>query len=112
MDKITNYQNILIHLLEDRYKLSHPLSPGVRAEMVIDKENHHYILMYVGWEKDRFSYYAALHFDIIEEKIWIQQNNTEDEIVDDLAAGGVHKSDIVLAFLPPEMRVYSGFASA
>lgn len=104
MDKIIKYATILAHLVEDRYKISHPQSPNVRAEMVIDKENHHYILMYVGWEKERFSYFSAIHFDIIGEKIWIQQNNTEDELVDELEAEGVDKADIVLAFLPPEKR--------
>ncbi len=112
MDKILKYSDILTHLLADRYKISHPQSPEVRAEIVIDRENHHYILMYVGWEKDRFYYFSAIHFDIIGEKIWIQQNNTEDALVDELESEGVDKSDIVLAFLPPEMRVHTGFALA
>jgi hypothetical protein len=50
--------------------------------------------------------------DIIDGKIWIQQNNLEELIVDELEAKGVEKSEIVLAFLPPEMREFSGFAVA
>ncbi|TAF92595.1 MAG: hypothetical protein EAZ32_00835 [Cytophagia bacterium] len=42
----------------------------------------------------------------------IQCNNTEREIVDELLANGVPKSDIVLGFMPPHARHFSGFAVA
>jgi hypothetical protein len=112
MDKVKKYGRILSQMLKNYYKRAQPQSPNVRAELIIDKKNHHYVLMYVGWERERFAYFAALHLDIIEGKIWIQQNNLEELIVDELEAKGVDKSEIVLAFLPPEMREFSGFAVA
>jgi hypothetical protein len=45
-------------------------------------------------------------------KIWIQCNNTEREIVDELMEKGVERQDIVLGFIPPYARIHSGFAVA
>jgi len=53
-----------------------------------------------------------LHFDIINGKIWVQQNGTEWEVGDMLEAQGVPKHDIVAGFLPPELREYSTYAVA
>ena len=50
--------------------------------------------------------------DIINEKIWIQQNNTEAKIVDELLERGVLREDIVLGFQHPQTRAISGFAVA
>ncbi|MFN0202756.1 MAG: XisI protein [Bacteroidia bacterium] len=112
-DKLKKYSRILTQLIKERHKIEKPHFPSVRAEMVIDRKHHHYILMYVGWEKSTFAYYAVVHFDIIEDKIWIQQNNTDEEgLIEEMLKKGIRSDEIVLAFLPPEMRKYSGFAVA
>lgn len=54
----------------------------------------------------------AFHFDIVDEKIWIQQNNTEAMIADELVERGVPATDIVLGFVVPDARQFSGFAVA
>ncbi|MEN8221131.1 MAG: element excision factor XisI family protein [Pseudomonadota bacterium] len=52
---------------------------------------------------------AVIHVDIIEDKIWIQYDGTEEGIAVDK---GVPKETIVLGFRPPELRSYTGFAVA
>ncbi len=52
------------------------------------------------------------HFDIINGKIWLQCNNTEHEVVDELMAQGVNNEDIVLGLVPPYARQFTGFAVA
>ena len=53
-----------------------------------------------------------MHFDIIDDKVWVQQNNTDWEVGDMLEERGVLKSDIVVGFLPPELRAYTKYAVA
>ena len=53
---------------------------------------------------------CIIHLEIINGKIWIQRDGTEDGIATDLLAAGVPKSDIVLAFHPPEIRQHTDFA--
>jgi hypothetical protein len=42
----------------------------------------------------------------------MQCNNAEREVVDELMAAGVQRQDIVLGFLPPHARQFSGFGVA
>jgi hypothetical protein len=42
----------------------------------------------------------------------MQCNNTEYEVVDEFMAAGVDRNDIVLGFVPPQARHFSGFAVA
>ena len=55
---------------------------------------------------------VIFHFDIKDGKICVQRNISDYDIVGDIEEKGVPKSDIVLAFLSPRMRPYSGYATA
>ena len=46
------------------------------------------------------------------EKIWVQRNISDYDIVGDIENKGVPKSDIVLAFHAPQMRPFTEYASA
>lgn len=77
MDKITQYQQIILALLQEYATIKNTLTPGITSQLIIDRENHHYQLLSIGRHKNRFTYTIAFHFDIIDEKVWIQQNNTD-----------------------------------
>ncbi len=113
MDKIKKYQKTILDYLheyaEDMYSRD---KSGLETEIVVDKENHHYQLVRVGWSDDRFSHYCPLHFDIKDGKIWLQVNNTEELVAEELVKRGIPPSDIVLGFHHKEMRPYTGFAVA
>ncbi len=111
MDKIKKYQDIICDLLQ-QYGAVKKIPNEVKAQILIDKDNNHYHLLSIGWYKNGFTYQTAFHFDIIDNKIWIQQNNTDIMVADELIDKGVLKEDIVLGFIAPTMRQYSGFAEA
>jgi XisI protein len=69
-----------------------------------------YRVMDIGWSNNRRVYDCDLHLDIINGKIWVQQNMTEMQIGQALMDKGVAKEDIVLGFQAPYAREYSGFA--
>ncbi|MBN3991469.1 MAG: XisI protein [Nostoc sp. NMS2] len=48
--------------------------------------------------------------DIINDKIWIQRDGTEDGIANEFVSVGIPKDRIVLAFQPTEVRKYTDFA--
>lgn len=64
----------------------------------------------MGWRNQRRIYGPVLHLDIMDNKIWIQQDGTEVGIANELVELGVPKQDIVLGFDPPIMRHLSEFA--
>jgi hypothetical protein len=53
-----------------------------------------------------------MHLDIIDGKIWIQRDGTEDGIAYELEDAGVPKCDIVLAFHSEDVRPHTGYAVA
>jgi hypothetical protein len=63
----------------------------------------------VGWRNQRRIYGPVLHLDIMDNKIWIQQDGTEVGIANELVELGVPKQDIVLGFDPPNLRKLSKF---
>ena len=66
--------------------------------------------MISGWNGNLRIHGCVVDVEIINDKIWIQRDGIEDGITDDLVAAGVPKDKIVLAFHPPEVRPYTGYA--
>lgn len=79
-------------------------------QTIFDVERDHYQLMYTGWENDRRVFGPLLHIDIQNGKVWIQWNDTEANVADDLMALGVQRQDIVLGFQPLYMWQFTDFA--
>ena len=107
--KINKYQAIILDFLTEQasYRIS---NSDLENQIVADKENHHYQLMRIGWRNNRYVRACPFQFDIKDGKVWIQQNRTDIEVGDELVARGIPKSDIVIGFLPIEMRNASGYA--
>jgi hypothetical protein len=82
----------------------------IQAQTIFDVDRDHYQLIYVGWRNQRRVYGPVLHLDIIDNKIWIQQDGTEVGIANELVELGVPNEDIVLGFDAPMMRKFSEFA--
>ena len=84
----------------------------IQNEAVFDDVNNRYIIVSVGWDDPKRVHGCLLHVDIIDGKIWIQTDFTEEGIADELESEGIQKSEIVLAFHDPDVREYTGYAAA
>lgn len=82
----------------------------ITPETIFDCDRDHYQLVYVGWQESRRVYGVVLHVDIIDGKIWVQQDGREVGIANQLVELGVPKQDIVLGMDPPMMRDLTDFA--
>ncbi len=114
MEKLTLYQDAVIRFMR-RYLAETGqgiYKDEVKRRILIDRENNSFQLLSAGWRGSHYIFGPIFHFDLIDGKIWIQCNNTEREIVDELMAAGVDRQDIVLGFVPPDARLFSGFAVA
>ena len=79
---------------------------------VFDTNRDRYLLMIVGWEEFRQVHGCIIHIEIIEDKIWIHRDGTEDGIASELLQAGIPKERIVLGFKSPRIRKHTGFAVA
>ena len=110
MDTLTQYRQYIQQILTDHAK--QVWDRRIQAETIMDEKRDHYQLLYVGWRDSKRVFGVAIHIDIIDHKIWIQQDGTEIGVANELLELGVPKTDIVLAFDPPNLRKYTDFAIA
>ena len=112
MDSITaqQYRSIVEQLLAEYAKFLH--SDNVQMELIFDREHNRYLLVETGWQEGRRIYGTLLHLDIIEGKVWIQHDGTEEGVALELTQAGIPKEHIVLGFKPEERRRLTEFAIA
>jgi hypothetical protein len=110
MDSLNiSYQNIVEQVLKN-YADFLGTDDQVQIELVFDRQHDRYLLIEAGWQNGYRIYGTVLHFDIIDQKIWIQHDGTEEGVAEELVAAGVPKAQIVLAFKPLDSRKYMEFA--
>jgi hypothetical protein len=102
MDKLIEfYKQCIKQVLSDYQSLNTDWS---NIELLFDDERKHYMVLRIGWFKHQRVHLCLVHIDIIDEKIVIQVNNTEDLIDSMLIETGIPREDICLGILPPEVR--------
>jgi XisI protein len=100
-----------VHAVFDKLKARQVLlPPGIERQLVLDDHNGHYQLLNIGWQGNRHTHAILVRIDIKGNLIWVQADNTEYGIVDELLNQGVLAEQIVLGFQAPYKRKYSGFA--
>lgn len=110
MDTLNNnLQEIIEKLLKD-YADFLGEDDRVQIELIFDREKNHYLLVETGWENDYRIYGTLIHIDIIDGKLWIQQDGTEDGIADELVTMGIPKERITLAYKSLQRRKITEFA--
>ncbi|MBU6361524.1 MAG: XisI protein [Chloroflexota bacterium] len=98
-------QTLLAQYAEERYN-----PKEIEAQLVCDVKNGHYQLIYVGWRGDHRIYTCLIHLDVKGDKIWLQQNMTDEQVAEDLLAMGVAPNQIVLAIHSPFRRQFTKYA--
>lgn len=111
MDALADYRMATERVLTDYARFLTTDAETV-CETVFDRVSDHYLLVEVGWENGYRIYGALIHIDILEGKLWIQQDGTEEGIAGELVTAGVPKDRIVLGFRAPSLRAQSEFAVA
>lgn len=83
---------------------------SVKDDLIFDAEYDRYLLVSTGWEGHKRILQPVIRVDIVDGKIWVQEDNTDWPITDAFVKAGVPKEDIVLGFHPEHLRQYTGFA--
>jgi XisI protein len=109
--KVKKYEGFVLNILGEYAKIRYS-NLDARNMLIADTNNHHYQVVTMGWDGKTHVHDCPIHIDIIDGKIWIQQNMTEIDLDDELMQLGVPKTDIVLGFLSPKMREYTDYALA
>ncbi|HEY6329669.1 MAG TPA: XisI protein [Blastocatellia bacterium] len=111
MDTLDHYRNVVEKLLTEYAMI--PYAYGeVKTEPVFDRNGDHYLLVNVGWDQGLRVHGCLVHIDLIDGKLWIQRDGTEQGMACELEEAGIPKDHIVLGFRAPELRKYTDYAVA
>lgn len=111
MDTLDTYRRIIKDILIAYSQI--PYSHGnIESKTVFDSENDSYLLITFGWDGVKRIHGCLVHIDIIDGKVWVQRDDTEDGVTYELVANGIPKDKIVLGFHPPDVRQHTGYAVA
>ena len=111
MDKLATYRKIVKQILEEDAQIK-PALGDVEPQLVFDEQRDSYQLMYIGWDDLTRTHGTVIHVRLRNDKIWIEEDGTEEGFASHLLKAGVPKSDIVLAFHSPWKRQFTEFAVA
>jgi hypothetical protein len=114
MDRITKFRQTIKSVIED-YIAENTKQTSlneVQYQPIIDDENQRFQLLTVGWHNRQRIHSLIFHVDIINDKIWIQNDNLEYSVAERLVEKGISKKDIVLAYFSPSHRVFTEYATA
>lgn len=111
MDRINQYAQTVQEVIIEHQSFANQ-SGNQNYECVFDTVNNRFLLVEVGWQNDERFYAIVVHIDIIEGKLWIQRDATEDGIIDSLLELGIPKDHIVLGYHSPFIRQFTEFAVA
>jgi hypothetical protein len=111
MDYLNTYRQIIRSILKPYADINYA-NVNVKNRVAFDRETDQYIVLSEGWDHQRHLHSVLLHIEIINGKVWVQYDGTEDGITDELLKAGIPKEDIVLGFHEPDVRPHTGFAIA
>jgi hypothetical protein len=111
MDRLKNYRQAIRDILTEYARIPYA-HDELKVETVFDGDTDRYVVVVLGREAGRRLHHCLIHIEILDGKIWIQADGTEDGVANALVAAGVPKSDIVLGFKSSKLRKFTDFAPA
>ncbi|MBD0307672.1 MAG: XisI protein, partial [Microcoleus sp. T1-bin1] len=100
MDRLAKYRQIVCTFLME-YSKTKPINGDLEIQVLFDTEHDHYQIVDLGWDGHNRIYSCPIHLDIRDGKVWIQRNQTDELIAEELVLMGVAREDIVLGVQPP-----------
>ncbi|MEM6316596.1 MAG: element excision factor XisI family protein [Bacteroidota bacterium] len=104
MDRTKEYQKAIIDFLSTQGSYQIYGKPKVKSRVILDTDNHQYLLVWTGWHEHKYIHRLWYHFEIIDGRIWVLHNATDVEVDKELIALGVPKEAIIGAFVPDYLR--------
>ena len=109
MDSVKTYIQLVKQLLHDYASIFVSNEANIDYQVIFDTEHNRYLLLSVGWSNGQRVHHVVMHIDIIDEQVWIQANNTDRLIAEELVEAGIPPKSIVLGLQPPEIIPYTAY---
>lgn len=113
MDLVKQFQKSIKTVLQD-YLLQFSPSKTKAVETLLSTDDQHgvYMVLKNGWRGKERIQKILIFVRLVGEKVWVEEDWTDFDVVGRLMEAGIPQENIVLAFHPPNMRSLTEFASA
>ena len=116
MDRSTRFQKSILNIMQEyadaRTDSNSNSTTEVAYRTVVDEHHRRYQLLLVGWQHRERIYHVIFHVEIVNNKIWIEEDNSEDSFAEMLVEKGISKKDIVLGYFSTFHRQHTEYAAA
>ena len=114
MDSLEKYRQLIEQILQTYADLENSYDSGHEDDehtsyLLFDHERDHYMLFRSGWQRYKPIRSAGIFIRLHNNKIYIEEDMTEDGVATELLEAGVPKEHIVLAFHHPTVREMGEF---
>lgn len=79
MDRLAEYRQIICNVLDSYAQISYRYG-DIKSSVIVDREQNNFLLMHEGWEGAKRIHDCIVHVEIIDGKVWIQQDGIETGI--------------------------------
>ncbi len=111
MERIAKYRKAILEVMED-YINKRKTPEAIEFQIITDDVHHRYQLVMLGWQDRERIYHMLMHMDLIADKIWVQEDNTEYGAANFLLEKRIDKKEIVLAYFSEFHRKQTEYAVA
>jgi hypothetical protein len=112
MERLEHCRQAIQSLLFSCAQSEPPPDSGIETQVICDRDRDHYPLVSLGWQGQRRFYSCLMHLDIKDGRIWIQRNQTDRLIAQELVTLGVPREDLILGLQPEYARPDTGHGVA
>ena len=111
MDKLSFHRQAVKSVLEKHREIAnHTVKSEIENLFVFDESSDSFTWLRFGWTDNGRLESITAFVRLRGDKIYIEEDLTENGIANELIESGVSQKDIVLAFQQPEMRKLTEFA--
>ena len=89
------YEQIVRELLTEYAGIPY-LQETLRDEIIFDQESGRYLLVTIGWQNGKRVNTTVLHLDVFDKQVWIQCNNTDQDIAAELIRRGISAAHVII----------------
>jgi hypothetical protein len=110
-DKLEQYRQCIKKVLTEYHEwISGAGNFDEESCLIFDEIHDQYLWIFMGWKDGKKTQNIHVHIRIVNEKIYIEEDWTEEGMAIELMREGLTNHDIVLAFHPPDLRKHTEFA--
>ena len=87
MDTQLKYQDIIKNILFEQAEYRATIFDSYDFQVLFDDDDRgRYLVLDIGWNGDKYLHATPIHINLIDNKVWIQYDDTEEGVANDFLA--------------------------